>query len=387
MNRQRKVGLLVSASLHAMLLSVLTMSFSPLSEPLNTASPSRRESIEVEIIDVSDLRDRAFTFDIDKIAARADRLFPFVDSMSLLPTAPMSRAAKQYDSPMLVPESHLARPLPPLNLSAAEMQSVLDESWSRRDRWASFQPLVDLVGGFDFQTGDLPDLLRRYVNENVLQPFRADRNLEPKLWALLSVASDHSEFVRFITGFIRRVPASKVSTELLFLLDKLVQSNVNALQSLVALDIVGGLEWTKKVSPSGAATLVAIHGFHKRALDKRGLWDTSALADRYDHVRLDILDHLIRTSPQGYRVNDARFLIGEIYWRKGRATDAFRVWRQIRPDTNDQYFGVSSELLNAMRLTPIRAVQIDVALGDETRRWTYASFVRLRQFGFQFDSF
>jgi hypothetical protein len=99
------------------------------------------------------------------------------------------------------------------------------------------------------------------------------------------------------------------------------------------------------------------------------------------------LDHVIQTSPQGYRINDARFLTGEIYWRQGHVTDAVNVWRRLNSDMDDEYFDISSELVNAITVSPVNHVQIDAALDDETRRWTDASFARLRQFGFQFDTF
>ena len=281
----------------------------------------------------------------------------------------------------------LAAQSPALTLSALEMQALLDASWSRRQRWESFQHILDLLQRFDPQHGDLPTLLRRYVNDNLLQPFNASQNPEPKIWGLLSIAADHFEFVQFITTFVERVPSSKVTTELLFLLDKLVQANLHAALTLLKLDTVHGIEWTKSVSPKGSEMLVALQRHHESALGNRGLWDEAALARRYDEVRVGILQRLIRTTPQGYRVNDARFLMGEIWWQQGRRTEALDTWRESAPDANDEYFIVYSDVRTNLGADKLSRTRIDAALNEQTRRWTHASFERLRHFGFRFDTF
>jgi hypothetical protein len=393
MNRRRELGFLLSASLHGILLIGIAGRPAPsprspgvtlprtesLSEP-----PPRNESVQIEIIDLSDLRDHAFDFDIEKIGSRMGRLFPFIEPILLSSTTEVPGTGGNVG---VVMDSHLAAPSPTLTLSALEMQTVLDASWSRRQRWNSFQQILDLVHRFDPQQGDLPRLLRRYVNDNLLQPFNASQNPEPRVWGSLSVAADHYDFVQFITTFVGRVPSSKVTTELLFLMDKLVQANLQAALSLFKLDTVHGIEWTKSVSRKGAETLVALRGHHEGVLGKRGLWDESVLARLYDEVRVNILEHLIRTTPQGYGVNDARFLIGEIWWQQGRRTEALEVWRRIKPDVSDEYFLVYSDVRTNIGGETINRTQIDIALNEQTRRWTHASFQRLRHFGYRFDMF
>ena len=237
-------------------------------------------------------------------------------------------------------ESHLATPSAVLGLADVEMQRVLDASWSRRQRWDAFQPILDLLQRFDPQQGDLPILLRRYVNDNLVQPFNASQNSEPKIWGLLSVAADHFDFLQFIVGFVGNVPSSKPTTELLFLLDKLIQANLSAAVSLINLDIGPGTEWTKSVSPNGVKVLVMLRAHYERALGERGLWGEAALALQYDESRIRVLDHLVRTTPEGYRASDAQFLIGETYWQQGRRQEAVHIWSRIVPHAADEYFDV-----------------------------------------------
>jgi hypothetical protein len=133
--------------------------------------------------------------------------------------------------------------------------------------------------------------------------------------------------------------------------------------------------------------LVDLRMYYERALSERSLWNEAALAHRYDEVRIGILEHLVRTTPQSYRVNDARFLIGEIYWHQGRWREAREVWGRIKPDADDEYFIVYSEVRANIADETIDLTRIDAALSEQTRRWTQASYERLDHFGFRFDTF
>jgi hypothetical protein len=358
----------------------------PTSVPRSLPAPvPRNEPVEIEIVALSDIGDPVFNFDIQKIGNRIGRLFPFNEPISLASMTQTTGTGGGVKVFEMAP--HLPAPSPTLILSPLEMQTVLDASWSRRDRWDWFQQILDLVWRFDPQQGDLPPLLRRYVSDNLLQPFNASRSPEPKVWGLLSVAADHFEFLQFIRTFMERVPSSKVTTELLFLLDKLVQANLQAALSLFTLDTSHGIEWTKRVSPKGAEILMTLKGHQAHAISSRGISDESGIARAYDDVRVGILEHLIRTTPQGYRINDARFLIGEIYWQQGRRADAREVWGKIEPDSSDDYFIVYSDVRTSLAAEMRSRVPIDIALNKQTRRWLQASSERLRHFGFRADRF
>lgn len=382
--KRRKAGLLFSAVLHGSLLIGITRW--PTSVPRSLPAPRpRNEPVQIEIAPLSDIRDYVFDFDIEKIGTRIVRLFPFNEPISLASMTQMTGAGGDVKVFDMAP--HLPAPSPALMLSPLEMQTVLDASWSRRDRWDSFQQILDLVLRFDPQQGDLPTLLRRYVSDNLLQPFNASRSPERKVWGLLSVAADHFEFVQFIRTFVHRVPSSKATTELLFLLDKLVQANLRAALSLFTLDSSHEMEWTKRVSPKGAEILVTLKEHQRRALGSRDISDESGIAIAYDEVRVGILEHLTRTTPQGYRINDAYFLIGEIYWQQRRRAEARAVWGKIKPDARDDYFIVYSDVRASLAAETGNPAPIDSALNKQARRWLQASSQRLHHFGFSADRF
>ncbi len=75
-----------------------------------------------------------------------------------------------------------------------------------------------------------------------------------------------------------------------------------------------------------------IKGIRALYIDRLGeqAIDRRALKRRYDGVRLMILRSILRTTPQEYRENDARFLIGAIEWKAGDRDAAIRTWQGLQ---------------------------------------------------------
>jgi hypothetical protein len=385
MKQHRRVGFLISAAIHGFSVAILMKPATPQPSPPETKSTL--DVFQVEAADLAGVTDQAFDFDVEKIFSRGGRLFPFTQG-ELLPahiTAHV-QSGRGSSTRAFVVEPSLARP--PLELTNDHLQALVDKSWSRRRRWDAFKPIADAASRYHPERGDLPMLLRGYVDQNLLQLFNASSwNPEAKLWASLSIAADHADFVEFISQFIAQYPSSRSATELLFLLDKVVQANLEALITFMKTDPLLDLGWTTAVSPRAAEALSALHLYHQTGLGRRGLWSTDALKRRYDEVRVAVLQHLIRTTPHQYRSNDAMFLLAEIYWRHGKFEDAIGWWQKIVPDASDTHFAASSEVLRAITTGTANRERIAAALDGDKIRWVDASFIRLQQFGYRSDTF
>jgi hypothetical protein len=332
-----------------------------------------------------------FTFDFSKVAKHATGLFPFLAGSPSLDrvTAPARRQAR----------SRLANPLaqqpsdghkPPLVLGNAALQSVVDKAWSRRDRWRVFHAVAALADAHSPSEGRLPALLGEYVAQNGLQPYIDAATRDPRLWVELGLAADHADFIDFVSRFAARNPSTKATTELLFLLDKLAQGSLDALTTLVDTDPSGDLGWTRSANPEAYNAIVTIRDYYRLLLERRGLLAGHALREHYDGVRLAILESILLTTPNAYRAGDARYLIGVIYWKQGRAATARRVWKEMTVDPGDRYAIASAEIAAAMRAAEERgldALRINRILDYEHGRWVSFSFDRLWEFGYRFDTF
>jgi hypothetical protein len=347
-----------------------------------------------------------FTFSTDRIREHATLLFPFLSPGLLLEQfalAPHSEAGDGFRDPFARAVTSQRRPgarRPPLALSRPALQSLIDGTWSRRDRWSPFQRIVKLAQTYHADEGKLPSVLREYERQNGLQPYVDASMRDPRLWTELGIAADHVEFIGFISRYASEHPSTKAATELLFLLDKLAQASVDALTTLLNSE-PDDLQWTRDANQDAYNLILDLRGYYSKQLRRKGLASKDGLAEHYDNVRLGILAGILRTTPKGYRANDARFLIGAIYWRQGRTGDALRAWRQMTIERSDSYATSISRLLEVLEAQTggdrgdvdtrqvMRALttHIDNILRAEHGRWIMFSMDRLLQFGFHFDTY
>ena len=347
-----------------------------------------------------------FTVDAAKIESRAALLFPFLTpgiSLERFELAPHLDPRDTFHDPFASRSD--ARPRrgrkPPLVMTGPALQALVDDSWSRRNRWSPFQRIMALADRYDADAGRLPALLREDQAQDGLQPYVDAAIRDPRMWTELGLAADHVEFIGFISRYASEHPSTRATTELLFLLDKIAQASLDALVTLLDTVPEEHLDWTRSANPNAFAFVVNLRRHYATALLKKGLATGNRLTAYYDKERLGILTGILRTTPRGYRANDARYLIGSIYWRQGHTGDALRAWRGMTIDAGDEYAVTIGRLLNAIAMetggdrgnldagdTMRRlALQIDAVLRAEHGRWIMFSMDRLHQFGFRFDSF
>lgn len=334
------------------------------------------------------LRIDALRIDIEKIRARRNWLFPFLTTDLLFLEREEGSAGAA--SGKLVNPFARVRPggsRPPLSIGDAELQKVVDHAWSRRERWIRFSEIARLVTAHDPDEGRVPELLHRYLDQNLLQPYYDANTRDSRFWAMLDCVADHVEFIDWVRSFARQHPSSRATTELLFLLDELAQGSRDTLLMLLSTD-PGDLEYTRRADRRAYDFAVSVRRQYGEWLREHQMEAPGQIRRRYDELRLRLLSTIMETTPDSYRAADARFLAGEIFFNQNNAPDALRMWREIRPDARDSYVEAYSELLAEMRSpNGATASEINRILGAEHRRWLDFSEVRLRQFGYTFDTF
>lgn len=328
-----------------------------------------------------------FTFDVGRIAARATALFPFLSfdlQLERVVSTVKETGAASLANPFALVDREGAKP--PLVLTEAALQGRVDRAWSRRDRWQAFLPILALTNAYSGDEGRLPDLLRGYVDQNVLQPFVDTTIPDPRLWTELGIAAEHADFVRAITNYAASHPSTRATTELLFLLDKLAQASFDSLTLLLDTRRED-LRWTSDSNPQALRLITSIREYYIEALSRQGLLSHPDLLNYYDRVRLTILKGILRTTPDDYRSSDARFLIGSIYWREGNVVEAFRFWQEMIVEPKDTAIAAYSKIIAATARGGIDTDRINGILNAEQDRWLRSSTARVRKFGYQLDAF
>jgi hypothetical protein len=415
MRRRRIVSHLVSLGLHLLAIAPLLRVVPPLSHdgsegrivavmtlsppadaappPGDSAGPPPREESPGISGDAAELYVGGFTFDIDKIARRRDLLFPFITG-DLAFERMANRLAAASDPRMTNPYA-AAKPSqrPPLVIAGKELQRIVDRAWSRRDRWQSFSEIRSLIDRYDGQSGGVPLVLGAYLTQNILQPYYDAAIPDPRVWVMLGLSADHIDFIDFVAAYVRDHPSTRTATELLFLLDKLVQGSRDALLALLALDPTTEADFTRQSNRDAFTLLFQIQQHYRRILAERGLVTPEQVVEHYDQVRLTLLRAIVATTPDGYLTSDARFLAGAIAWHAGRDDEAIDWWSTLRPASGDMYYQASSRLRDLLDRTPLQERrhvdprEIKAVLDAESGRWLMSSFDRLKQFGYRFETY
>jgi hypothetical protein len=329
---------------------------------------------------------------VRKVAARANLLFPVITpGLALEQFLPADFSDRpSLANPFLEPQSADRGVRPPLSADVVARQALVDRSWSRHERWHAFQTLAPTIARYNANDGDLPRVLQMYFEQNGLQPFVDAGTPDQRVWAQLAIAADHIDFIGFISQYMAARQASKATTGLLFVLDTVIQSNLDVILTVLALDPAQDLTLTKRTNQAAYDLIVEVQLRCRTELTKRRLTSAAAVVAYYDAIRLAILDTIVRTSPSGYRSGDARYLMGAIYWRQGNVEAAMNQWRSIKRDDADTYAFVYSPILAAITEGSSRAATtaaIDHALSLERSQWRSFSYDRLQKFGYHFDTF
>ena len=330
--------------------------------------------------------------DVDRIGNHLLVLFPFVTPGLALdaffPSVPSS-------THLLFENPYAKRPAVKtpaqgrrLGMSTPQLQALVDTSWTRAHRWRAFDAIRRLTLEGDAHDERLATLIALYRDQNALQPYADGPVRDLRLWAQLGLAADHVDFIGFIRGYASAHPSTRVTTELLFLLDTVAQANADALAVLVETNQPGDLEWTKNAHPRAYLLARTIQRSYAVDIVRLGLTTRPAIEAFYARGRLSILMRILQTTPDGYRADDARFLIGEILWSEGRAGDALRVWREMTAGPSEATYAIAiAQLRRAVQAAQPDARNIRFILSNQQGRWRSFSDDRLRRFGYRVDTY
>jgi hypothetical protein len=364
-------------------------------KPIDRTRKDRLPALDAESSAISI---QGFKFDALKISERAHVLFPFVspgvslDHFALHGTRDGTVVLR---NPLARPREARKNDGAPLVMSDAAIDALTDKTWSRRERWAAFEPIRALIERHAADAGSLPAVVRRYTDRNALQPYQDMGIRDPRLWTQLGLAADHVSFIALIRQYASDNPGTRTTTELLFLLDRIAEASRDALAVLLDTDPETDLRWTWRSNPAAHALAVELRRHYRAELTRLGLTTGDRITRYYDGVRLSILEGILRTTPDGYRANDARFLIGAIHWGDGKRAEALQAWQQVSDDVpGETYAAASAQLADTLRrsktgqMAPHEVARhVDRILKIEHGRWWDLSYDRLRRFGFKFDTY
>ena len=330
--------------------------------------------------------------DLERIGSHVAVLFPFVTPGLALdrffPAGPTSPSRLVFQTPFARTAPSVATPTgQTLRLNAAAIQALVDQTWTRANRWKAFDAIEAVIARGAATDVPLARLVAMYRDQNALQPYTDGSVRDLRLWAQLGLAADHVSFIGYIRTYAAAHPSTRVTTELLLLLDTIAQANEDALAVLVETSQPDDLEWTRRASPRAYELARRIQAHYGAELARMGLTTRADVEAFYGRGRLALLTRTLATTPQGYRADELRFLIGAIEWRQREPALAIRVWRGMTGSPGDVNAAAIEALRSAVAVPSPSARNIDAILKNQQGRWLSFSQDRLARFGYRFDTY
>ncbi len=232
---------------------------------------------------------------------------------------------------------------PPLMLSDAELQALVDSAYTQDDMFQQFQELIAYIENYHADRGKLHELIRMYTAQNA---YIYNTDDEYAVLKGLHNAISYERFLSYIKDYVHRCPGTRTSTETLFLLEGIASSNLGDLVALLDSENVLKSPLLRKVYTKYREKIDRFL-FYNAGVEESVATEEiiDRVIEKYDSGCVDYMDLVIRYSPGNYRKGDARFIQGRIHAQRERWNEALVIWKRGKPDTTDIYYDIYSEIL------------------------------------------
>ncbi len=197
---------------------------------------------------------------------------------------------------------------------------------------------------YDPNMGDLPALARELFFENLLRvvyAFSADKSYFFIDYSLENLNKE--DYLKEILDQVAKVKGTKTATELLFTVENIYETQQKAWGEYYKL-----LENYQFEENSDKLRLKVLKGLMQKyaePLKKRKIYSYKDIANLYTARRIEIMEHIVRTTPDNYRKADALFWKARVHWERGRTFKdpseymlAIKALRQIDPNQAEPFY-------------------------------------------------
>ena len=232
----------------------------------------------------------------------------------------------------------------PLSLSKKERMEYFDKTL-RLDKEIQLKDFVRRYFGYDPNKGDLPGAIRDLYYENLQRlAYQFSTDLTYFMLDYFQENLNKEDFLKNSLAQVSKLKGSKTATELLFTIENIYDIQGRAVRLLFKfIHLYPNLSAEKK-NRLRTETLRRVMKRYKPLLSKKKVLDERMAFNLYSKKRIEIMDFLILQTPGSYRLKDALFEKGKIYWEMARANFndsknfrlAIQTWSKIASIGGDQ---------------------------------------------------
>lgn len=226
--------------------------------------------------------------------------------------------------------------LPPLAMDAKARQEYFDSTLplAKEEQLGKF---MNKFLAYDPDKGDLPMMFRDLYYQN-LQRLAYGFSPDPSYFTIdyFEENLNKEDYLKNAMYMVSELQGTKTATEILFTLE-----NIYEIQQRAIFQYLENRQRLKNYKGPGKKRLEVIKGVirkYESMIQQKNIKTHADAVDLYAKRRLEIMDFLLKTSPEGYRQKDALFEKGKILWEKSSfkpaeqqklLQEAIRVWEDL----------------------------------------------------------
>ena len=231
----------------------------------------------------------------------------------------------------------------PLNFPEEERKKYLDGSLPL-SKETQLNRFIAQYFHYDPDEGDLPMAIRDLYYEN-LQRLAYQFSSDPSYFTLdyFQENLNKEDFLKNSLAQVAELSGTKAAVEILFAIENIYEIQQRAIRFLFYFISKYDQLPTEKKDRLRMETLRRATNKYKPILSKKKIFNYKNAVELYSKKRVEIMDYLIENSTTKYRLRDALFEKGRIYWDWGKHTrnkkymqEAMNIWSGISKIRSDQ---------------------------------------------------
>lgn len=258
--------------------------------------------------------DKAFE---DVLKAAPEKLTEYVERNEIIEQFRSQDSSSQVDLTIESLTTTESGDLGPLSFPASEREKFFDSTLAN-DKTSQLSDFIRKYFSYDPNEGDLPIATRELYLKNLerlLYKFSSDPSYFHLDFFLENLNKE--DFLHNALDQATKLQGSKTATELLFSVERIYEIQQRAWKTYFEFDASYADIPEARKEKLRVETLRRVNERYKEVLQKKGIEDFSDLEKKYLQRRYEIMEYIIKHTPDNYRLQDALFEQAAILWKMG----------------------------------------------------------------------
>ncbi|MCX7997976.1 MAG: hypothetical protein N3A69_03360, partial [Leptospiraceae bacterium] len=210
----------------------------------------------------------------------------------------------------------------PLQMPQEERDKYLDKILTNTKE-SQIQEFVDNFSDYDPNEGDLPFMFRDLYYKN-LQRLAYTFSSDPTYFTIdyFEENLNKEDYLRHAMNLVSKMKGTKTATEILFTILDIYEIQERAIHQYFQNKDLWHTYPEEKKKQIRYETIRRVIEKYKPILETKNIKTYEDVTKLYEKKKHQILDFLLKTTPEGYRLADAYFEKGRLHWEKYMKTQS-----------------------------------------------------------------